>query len=446
MVKNITSLAGQWPYQKQRTKLLCLSLVTLSTCSIMAPQGLVDCAMSKTKDSSVNMNVTSRYYKTVKNVSSLCGQWPYQRQRTRLLCLSWVTLSIFSVIIPQMTKFVTCDGNIQCIFTTSAASALIILTLVKLYTCFFNRYKMKTLIDKLLEEWNRINNPEECKILKKYAENTRLLSFGYAFYYFSTTVMFMSVSFIPPLLDIVLPLNNSRPLLPPHPAYYFVDEETYFYYIYWHAVLGWEIAVIGIVSHDCLLLMYIEHICCIFTIVGFRFEQLITHKDTNPEKNLHPYPNVKYRQQVAFSVNTHQEALKFAELIEDTFSLSLGIQVALSTVTISITLLQIAQDTADLLIVTRYVVYVAAQLIHLFCLSFEGQRLIDHSLQMRNKIYNSFWYQTSPKLQKILLFIMRKSLQPISLSAGKIFIFSMESFTSIVQTSMSYFTVLATVE
>ncbi|KAL0108596.1 hypothetical protein PUN28_015219 [Cardiocondyla obscurior] len=94
----------------------------------------------------------------------------------------------------------------------------------------------------------------------------------------------------------------------------------------------------------------------------------------------------------------------------------------------------------------RYVLFVLSQLIHLFCLSFEGQKLIDHSLQTRDKIYNSPWYKMSAQSQKMLMFVMEKALNPIFLSACKIYIFSIENFTTVVQTSMSYFTVLATLE
>jgi len=59
--------------------------------------------MSKTKDCSENMNFTYSYdYKMVKSISSLAGQWPYQKGRIRLLCLSLVTLSTFTIIVPQV--------------------------------------------------------------------------------------------------------------------------------------------------------------------------------------------------------------------------------------------------------------------------------------------------------------------------------------------------------
>ncbi|XP_039307228.1 odorant receptor 13a isoform X2 [Solenopsis invicta] len=383
------------------------------------------------------------YYGVVKKLLSLAGQWPYQKRKTKLICLSIVTLGIFSLFIPQIARLVECHGDLQCIFQTMAAYMLTTIALVKLYTCNLNQCKIKVLIDWLFGEWDELETPEECEIMRRYAETSRRYALGYSLYCFATGFLFVCISLIPPLLDIVLPLNESRPLLPVHPGYYFVDETKYFYYIFLHAIIAWEIAVIGIVAHDCMLLTYIEHLCSIFTLVGFRFERLMRD---NATKTLHSNASDVYRKRIAFSVYTHRKALKFAQLIEDTFSLTLGIQIILNTAMISMTLLQITQQNAHVLVVVRYVFYVLSQLIHLFCLSFEGQKLIDHSLQTRDKIYSSLWYETSPKLQKMLLFIMQKTLQPIFFSACKIYIFSMENFTTVVQTSMSYFTVLATLE
>lgn len=49
-------------------------------------------------------------------------------------------------------------------------------------------------------------------------------------------------------------------------------------------------------------------------------------------------------------------------------------------------MLKITQQQGSILEMIRYAMYVFGQLIHLFCLSFEGQKLIDHSLQTRDKM------------------------------------------------------------
>ncbi|XP_014484570.1 PREDICTED: odorant receptor 22c-like isoform X2 [Dinoponera quadriceps] len=72
-----------------------------------------------------------------------------------------------------------------------------------------------------------------------------------------------------------------------------------------------------------------------------------------------------------------------------------------------------------------------AQLVHLFVFCWEGQRLIDHSLLMHDKIYSSTWYKIPIKSQKLLLPVLKRSLRPKSLSAGGMFIFSLQGFTTV---------------
>ncbi|XP_011703995.1 PREDICTED: putative odorant receptor 85d [Wasmannia auropunctata] len=93
-------------------------------------------------------------------------------------------------------------------------------------------------------------------------------------------------------------------------------------------------------------------------------------------------------------------------------------------------------DNSNILETTRYALYVIGELIHLFFLSFEGQKLIDHSLEIRDKIYNSCWYKVSIKSQKLMILVMIKSFRLSFLSAGKIYIFSLESFTTVKQKSL----------
>jgi len=61
--------------------------------------------LDKVKDERLTktMNANwSHYYGLVKKLSSLTGQWPYQRPITRLFCVILMTLSTISMIIPQV--------------------------------------------------------------------------------------------------------------------------------------------------------------------------------------------------------------------------------------------------------------------------------------------------------------------------------------------------------
>ncbi|XP_011705060.1 PREDICTED: odorant receptor coreceptor-like, partial [Wasmannia auropunctata] len=133
----------------------------------------------------------------------------------------------------------------------------------------------------------------------------------------------------------------------------------------------------------------------------------------------------------------------FAELLESTFCVTFAVQILIVTVTMSVSLLQIAMQLNEVLEAMRYTLYVITQVIHLFYFSFQGQRLIEHSMQIGDKIYNSSWYNLPVKSQRLLLYVMQRSMQPNFFSAGKIYIFSLKNFTTVIQSAVSYFTVLA---
>ncbi|XP_011068547.1 PREDICTED: putative odorant receptor 85d [Acromyrmex echinatior] len=91
----------------------------------------------------------------------------------------------------------------------------------------------------------------------------------------------------------------------------------------------------------------------------------------------------------------------------------------------------IALQYGDISEMLKYLMYIFGQVLHMFCFSLQGQRLINHSIQLRDKIYNSSWYKIPVESQKLLLHVMRRSMEPCFLSAGKIYVFSLKSFTTV---------------
>lgn len=88
-----------------------------------------------------------------------------------------------------------------------------------------------------------------------------------AAYVYISTISFTITSLVPRILDVILPLNASRPTMLPYPAYYFVDEDRYFYYIFFHMIICAIVCLTGLIAHDCMFFTYIDHICGLFAIV-----------------------------------------------------------------------------------------------------------------------------------------------------------------------------------
>ncbi|KAL0127109.1 hypothetical protein PUN28_005419 [Cardiocondyla obscurior] len=341
------------------------------------------------------------YYNIPKRMLSIIGQWPYQKERRmKRFRLSLVTAFIFSMAIPQI----------------------------------------KRLTDYLQDDWKEIKNPEECEIVRKYALTARLHNLTYCIFFVTTTNIFAMTSLIPQMLNLISPLNESRPLIMATEVYFFVNSEDYYFYILFHTILSANVMLTIIFAHDCTFMAYTEHVCGLFAVVGFRFENL-SRNDSNDATS--PEDCKAYNQMIGVSVHIHCRALQFAELLEETFCVTFAAQMLVIVLTLSITLLQMALQLDDIIAIMKCILYVIAQILHVFIYSLQGQKLIDHSLHIRDKIYKSRWYDIPVRSQKLLLHVMQKSLQPSYLSAGKIYVFSLKSFTTVLQSSVSYFTVLA---
>jgi len=84
---------------------------------------------------------------------------------------------------------------------------------------------------------------------------------------YPATIAYISIPFLPDILDIVAPLNESRMRHLPFLVEYFLDEQKYFYPILLHIIVTIIIGVTTVVATETLTFAYIYHVCGMFNIV-----------------------------------------------------------------------------------------------------------------------------------------------------------------------------------
>lgn len=78
------------------------------------------------------------------------------------------------------------------------------------------------------------------------------------------------MAFSSQILDIIVPLNESRPKVLPVEIYYFINysEDYYYYWIMLHMALNGVLQAFSIICFESGLAFLAEHACCIFKITG----------------------------------------------------------------------------------------------------------------------------------------------------------------------------------
>ncbi|EFN89562.1 Putative odorant receptor 13a [Harpegnathos saltator] len=140
----------------------------------------------------------------------------------------------------------------------------------------------------------------------------------------------------------------------------------------------------------------------------------------------------------------HQHLLDQASLLADTISFVLMVQLLISCVLICIIGFQLilALKVGDMIMIFKTLTVQTTLLTQMFAYSYVGDYMKYQIEEIAHAIFSSNWYWLSFKLMRNILFVIVRSQQPIQLMAGKFLVVNMQTFMSIIKTSLSYLSVL----
>ncbi|XP_011687791.1 PREDICTED: odorant receptor 13a-like isoform X2 [Wasmannia auropunctata] len=370
-----------------------------------------------------------RNYRINKVLLSCVGQWPYQTNRSSNAIIIIIVSLAGTQFIAKICGLLSID-DID-VFIDSLSPLVVDLGCgVKLITCILKATEIRALFDQIQYDWQLLITSPHIKILNNYAQSGRTFTIIYAI----------------PLQPLLLGSSSNettRPLL--HQVEYYIDMEKYYFPILIHGYVTAVICVSIAIAVDTMYVIVVQHVCGLFMIIGQQLENIV--KGGNLEINFNPsIKNDKPYKNIISSIHAHKRALRFASLIEAVFSQMFLVVAGFNMLIISMTGVMAVTNLDKPEEFLRQITFSCALLTHLFFESFLAQRLIDHSTHILISLTNIAWYQTSSRTRKILIFMIMKTREPCVLTAGKMFVISMDTFSTIVRTSVSYFTMLRSMQ
>ncbi|XP_063977566.1 uncharacterized protein LOC135162726 isoform X2 [Diachasmimorpha longicaudata] len=361
------------------------------------------------------------YYKMMKDVTSFLGQWPYQSTRRHIFS-AIVTFSILGMmLVVQLSAFWINRHNIDTVLDCCVPFVADLMIFVK-YTnncCHYNM--MIHLFEQIKCNWTILPKNNGLHCLHNYS------AFGQKFVKFYMTAMWASwASYVSEPLqerltvyllypNVTLAKRFSMPL-----EFGPIDVDTWYYYLWCATSFGifTRLTVIG--SCDVIMFTFSEHANGLLKGLGYAIEHLPSHDGCTSEEECYEY--------MKRCAMIHSRAIDFAEHVRDMYLWSFFGIIGLNMTLISITGVQIVNSMANWKKMTKFVINIITQMLHLFVECFVAQRVMDASSNLKETITNAKWYDASIKTQKLIPLMLLRAQNPVVLTAGKVIIMGMNTF------------------
>ncbi|XP_019889325.1 uncharacterized protein LOC105285764 isoform X2 [Ooceraea biroi] len=239
------------------------------------------------------------------------GLWPYQKPFIWQIQAVFFFSAYCSMVFSQFTPFLTTTCNMECILKRFSYICITFVFILIYYSFYFNSEAVKQVFQHIQRDWKMCKNRYAMKIFEEY------LSESYSFALFLCFLCLMGASFItlmestPIILDVVAPMNKSRPRkLEVDIEFFIFNEEQYFFFL---LLLEGAAAGFGVWSLLAIFTFFttvMKHSCATYKIVSYLI------RDTVPIHTLQlpVVQRIQYmHRNICLSIYIHRRTLEFCK-------------------------------------------------------------------------------------------------------------------------------------
>ncbi|RLU24543.1 ObirOr5-9E97 [Ooceraea biroi] len=384
----------------------------------------------------------SRYYYLNKVVLSIVGLWPYQSRLEgnvmaiiTLLCAGgYAGLELWTLIVGIT--------DLSIVIENLSSTMANIFVIGKLVNNLYNNYKMKDLLVRIEETWKMIPTGPENVILRTYAEESRSFTVHYALAMYAVWISYSTMPIVSSGLYTFLPTNETYETKYLFRLEHVIDVEKYFTLLMLLAIIGVFYIVSIAIAVDSIFVLCIQHNSALFE--GVRSLDCV-----QVEAQWMLKPNVANDEAyhiIIGCIKSYKDALNFFDVLASAYSTFFLLLLGMVILCLSFSVAQLLLVDNQLDAIIRIVALNVAEVLHIYYLSLMSQQLIDYSSGIQEVIYNCDWYAISLRSRQLLKFTLLRATKPCQITAGKMYVMSMENFGSIIKACISYVTMLLSLQ
>ncbi|XP_019888530.2 odorant receptor 4 isoform X3 [Ooceraea biroi] len=397
----------------------------------------------------MSISVQERYFSWNRILLLAVGLWPYHQSLfarfQAALCLSILT----SFVVFVLSRLYFTEYSFEFTIHLLSISMYYTFFVINYIAFWINIETTKNLLEQFQYIYKkRLKDAKEIAIYNKYrnfAKRITLACIKSLVLAVCITLCITAIECWPFIFDMIMPKNetHARRFIVTVTKYFALQEKYFYVFIlYLNAVV--TVGTVAIISIGTMLLSCLKHISGILRIASYRFDRAI----------LAALPSITIKNETIiykefiYAVDIHRKAMKCAKFGVDSMERSLFVITMITVLCMSLNLygiFQVESPTQEIEKTAGHFFHIMCLFIYMFLGNYAGQEITDCNNHIFLTIYNAPWYLAPLQIQKVILFLLQRSNKAFTLNIGGIFTLSIESFTSLVNASLSYLTLMLSV-
>ncbi|KAF3054323.1 Odorant receptor 169 [Nylanderia fulva] len=348
---------------------------------------------------------------------------------------AFIMIAIVSGI-PYIHALIRVWGNMALMIDNLRVTIPVITISLELVIMRWKQTVVLTIVETMAEDWTATKLSTERDVMIKQARIARLLIiFGYIIVATSFTILIILPCFG---VQIRYPTNlTDRNKLLPLQTYYIYDTDKDLLYVltFLSQAIGILMSAIIFIAINAFLGFVILHICGQLENFKQRIIKLVSCEDFNKA--------------LSSSIVTHLRLIRYADNIENTYTLILfllvlqfGIVFCLCGFIILIVISDEKLTAANFSQISYLLSSVICLLSQTFFYCFGGDLITEQCNAVYQTICDLEWYTLEPRKARNLILLMLVAKEPFRITAGKVLPLKMTTFCSLLKTTAGYISVL----
>nr|QZH55133.1 odorant receptor 37 [Achelura yunnanensis] len=351
------------------------------------------------------------------------------------------------------------------IFRMMPCVGYLLLAMAKSYKIVYYRPIYENLVSELRDMWPRgALTIEEYSIIDIALAQLKYVVNGYYWCNNALLVIFLSPPFVEIIkrasgadMALILPFFYWFPFDPFQKVYY----EIILMFQTWHGLITIWFMLCG----DLLFCIFISHITTQFDLLSVRIKRLVyvpvdrqliqeyplgkssAEYECTDIENVDRYSEEDWErrlgEEVAQIIQRHRALIRLSSDVEELFSFALLVNFFNSSIIICFCgfCCVVVEKWNEMV----YKSFLTTALSQTWLLCWYGQRLLEASEGVADALYNSGWYRACKQIKSSILIMIHRSQKQVCVTTYGFSVISLASYTMIIKSSWSYFTLLLNV-